>query len=300
MKKRMFLSTILMTLVLLVAVTTSTFAWYVAQLDNSKATFTLATMKNNTSTTQMSSIVEVIELNGAQALTLSGTPSESNGQTVTNYSWSAAEGTKTNKFLPVVSRTEATAEAIGRTTANVAALTNEAGVSNQFYSFVHDGTSNFTLDQNTKGLAALKITLTIGANGAASDQLLSIYIKPTMEENGVAATQWSYAYTFTQNSVYTSNSAEVPTAYTTSEAAGKAHQFINDQQYLLAGFCAPKATTLEITLVIWLNGCAVVNAETAKAAGTSFEIGLIPFVNGHQVNTKAATTCTINNTPVAA
>lgn len=65
MKKRMFLTTILMTLVLLVAVTTATFAWYSAsQGDANLASTDEATVAAKTETVQLGALTFTVEFVG--------------------------------------------------------------------------------------------------------------------------------------------------------------------------------------------------------------------------------------------
>ena len=62
MKKRMFLSTILMTLVLLLAVTTATFAWYKAEQGNVDLTSTdTASLTANTTTVTLGAVTFTVE-----------------------------------------------------------------------------------------------------------------------------------------------------------------------------------------------------------------------------------------------
>lgn len=281
MKKRMFLSTILMTLVLLVAVTTATFAWYQASLNTSKASIELGTSQNASAGASMEVAGLVYTVNSkTTSANLESKKFDEEGNEITGgasttvYSttWSVPtiDGATLN-FLPVSNnpsddaREAAYQQSSGADNVGVSkwkTYVEQTGAGTEVTDFNgYSGTPKYDyyVDNGTAGLAAISFTFTIKGNANPTAQQLAISFKITGTNAGIAG-NWCYM-------IKSPDSA-------TGLNYDKVYQG-QGTQYLATAF-TQATTDKAYTVVIWLNGCVHTN-DQVPASGVKFEFELLPY-----------------------
>lgn len=271
MKKRMFLSTILMTLVLLVAVTTATFAWYSASIQSSDTKVSLSTATNTAAGASMSVQLELFTNQGANiAATYTDEEVKENvaGQevvtntkrtfTVPTGATAVAGSTAADYtgFLPATNGTALKPDTAGGTQptkTSFKSYTQSTGADPD--TSVYD----YYQDSATKQYVAAHFTITIPGVAQVTDQELSVKLSVGAGSNAGTYNNWYFA---------------------TSEDSYKAH-ICGQTNYVAVQFKQTEdAQTFH--LYIWLNGQVV---GDAYSVGTNtFDLALVPYVTGHAIS----------------